>query len=67
VLIASLAILLVPFLLVMLTLIVLGVRLPPTLVVMAPLLFLTFTYFECVRYALIVRWYRRLASQAASV
>jgi len=27
---------------------------------MAPLLLLTFVYFECVRYALIVRWYRRL-------
>jgi hypothetical protein len=66
VLIASLAILLVPFLIVMFTLIVLGVNVPPSLVVMAPLLFLTFTYFECVRYALIVRWYRHLASQAAT-
>jgi hypothetical protein len=61
VVVASLAILIVPFAFVMLSLLVLGVRIPPSLVIMTPLLFLTFTYFECVRYALIVRWYRRLA------
>ena len=33
---------------------------PRTLLGTAPLLFLTFTYFECVRYVMIVRWYRRL-------
>jgi hypothetical protein len=61
VVVASLAILLVPFTLVLITLAVLGVQVPPSLIVMAPVLFLTFIYFECVRYALIVRWYRRLA------
>jgi hypothetical protein len=61
VVVASLAILLVPFTIVMLSLIILGVKVPPSLVVMTPALFLTFIYFECVRYALIVRWYRRLA------
>ena len=65
VVIASLAILLVPFTLVMLTLLVLGVRVPPSLVVTAPILFLTFIYFECVRYALIVRWYRHLSASPA--
>jgi hypothetical protein len=60
VIVASLAILLVPFTLVMLTLVVLGARVPPSLVLTTPILFLTFIYFECVRYALIVRWYRRL-------
>lgn len=33
---------------------------PRSLLATAPLLFLTFTYFECVRYVMIVRWYRRL-------
>jgi hypothetical protein len=61
VIVASLAILIVPFAFVTLTLLVLGVKMPPSLVVMTPVLFLTFIYFECVRYALIVRWYRRLA------
>ena len=67
VVIVSLAILLVPFTLVMLTLLVLGVRLPVSLVVMAPALFFTFIYFECVRYALLVRWYRHLTGAAATV
>ncbi len=60
VIVASLAILLVPFMFVMVALLVLGVRVPPSLIVMTPILFMTFIYFECVRYALIVRWYRRL-------
>lgn len=60
---ASLAILLVPFTTVLLCLAILGVRVPPSLVVMAPLLLLTFVYFECVRYALVVRWYRRLRAE----
>ncbi len=57
----SFVILLVPFTVVMVAFLVLGVRVPESLVITAPLLFLTFIYFECVRYALIVRWYRRLA------
>jgi hypothetical protein len=57
----SIVILLVPFTLAMIAFLVLGVRVPQSLVITAPLLFLTFIYFECVRYALIVRWYRRLA------
>ncbi len=63
---ASLLILLVPFLIVLLGLAILGVKLPSSLVVMAPLLFMTFIYFECVRYALIVRWYRHLAEERAT-
>jgi len=63
---ASLLILLVPFLIVLLGLAVLGVKVPSSLVVMAPLLFMTFIYFECVRYALIVRWYRHLAEERAT-
>lgn len=59
----SLCILLVPFTSVLLALAVLGVRVPASLVVTSPLLFLTFIYFECVRYALVVRWYHRLASE----
>jgi hypothetical protein len=45
----------------------LGVELPPSLIVTSPLVLLVFVYSECVRYVLIVRWYRRLAedSQAA--
>ncbi|MBD5656267.1 MAG: hypothetical protein IAI50_13970 [Candidatus Eremiobacteraeota bacterium] len=46
VLIASLFILLVPFTIVLFVLAVLGVRVPPSLLVTAPLLFLTFIYFE---------------------
>lgn len=57
---ASLAILLVPFAIVLLGLVILGVEVPASLIVTAPLLFLTFIYFECVRYAMLVRWYRKL-------
>jgi hypothetical protein len=42
---------------------ILGVKLPVSLVVTAPLLLLLFVYCECVRYSLIVRWYRRLAEE----
>lgn len=63
VIVASLAILIVPFMLVLLALVILGVRVPPSLALMSPLLLLTFVYFECVRYALIVRWYRRLRAE----
>ncbi len=66
VVVASLFILLVPFLIVLIGLAVLGVKMPPSLVVMAPLLFLTFIYFECVRYALIVRWYRFLSEERST-
>jgi hypothetical protein len=59
----SLAILGVPYLVALATAIVLDVLDPRTLVFTAPLLLLTFVYFECVRYSLIVRWYRRLAAQ----
>jgi len=43
----------------------LGDQLGRSLVLTAPLLYLTFVYFECVRYALIVWWYRRLAAGVA--
>ena len=60
---ASLAILLVPFTTVLLALAIVGARVPSSLVITAPLLLLTFVYFECVRYALVVRWYRRLRTE----
>jgi hypothetical protein len=59
----SLAILGVPFLIGLIALLVLDALEPRSLIVTAPALFLTFVYFECVRYVLIVRWYGRLASQ----
>jgi hypothetical protein len=40
--------------------IVFYVRLPQSLYAVAPLLYLSFIYLECVRYTLIVRWFRRL-------
>ncbi len=67
VIVASLAILVVPFTIVLFGLAVLGVRVPPSLTFMAPLLLLTFVYFECVRYALLVRWYRRLRAEDRSL
>jgi hypothetical protein len=60
----SLVILAIPYLIVLTASIVLDVLEPRSLVLTAPLLLLTFVYFECVRYALIVRWYRRLALNA---
>jgi hypothetical protein len=57
----SLAILLVPFLLSLFGALVLIGWDDRTLIVTAPLLLLIFVYFECVRYAMIVRWYERLA------
>jgi hypothetical protein len=65
VLVLSLAVLAVPFVLALTTAIVLDDLEPRSLVLTAPLLFLTFIYFECVRYALIVWWYRRLAADVA--
>ncbi len=62
----SLVILLVPFTLALLGLAILGVTAPPSLVITAPLLFFTFIYCECVRYALIVRWYARLSAEDRS-
>jgi hypothetical protein len=62
----SIVILAVPFFLTLVAAIVLDVLEPRSLVLTAPLLLLTFVYFECVRYSLIVRWYRRLAVFAAS-
>jgi hypothetical protein len=61
----SLTILAIPYLVVLVASVVLDVVEPRSLVLTAPLLLLTFVYFECVRYALIVRWYRRLATHAA--
>jgi len=61
VVIASLAMFVVPGSCALFGLWILGVKMPPSLVLTSPLLLLTFVYFECVRYSLIVRWYRRLA------
>jgi len=57
----SLAILLVPFLISLFGALVLIGWDDRTLIVTAPLLLLVFVYFECVRYAMIVRWYAHLA------
>ncbi len=61
----SLLILMIPFCGALLgTLVLMGME-PRTLIVTAPLLFLVFVYFECVRYALIARWYRRLYAEVS--
>jgi hypothetical protein len=57
----SLFILIVPFVFAAFWAIVGGVNEPRTLPASACGLFLLFVYLECVRYSLIVRWYRRLA------
>jgi hypothetical protein len=56
----SLVILVVPIFLELVAMIVFYVRLPQSLYAVAPLLYLSFIYLECVRYTLIVRWFRRL-------
>jgi hypothetical protein len=61
----SLAILGIPFLIGLIALLVLDAVEPRSLIVTAPALFLTFVYFECVRYVLIVRWYGRLEARTA--
>jgi hypothetical protein len=61
VVLASLAIFVFPGSCALLVLWILGVKVSASLIVTSPLLLLTFVYFECVRYSLIVRWYRRLA------
>jgi hypothetical protein len=58
---ASLAIFIIPGTFALFGLWVLGANAPSTLLVTSPLLLLVFVYCECVRYSLIVRWYRRLA------
>ena len=60
---ASLAIFVVPGTCGLFLLWILGVKAPASLVLTSPLLLLTFVYSECVRYSLIVRWYRRLAEE----
>jgi hypothetical protein len=61
----SLVILGIPFFVGLVAMLVLDVLDPRSLVLTAPGLFLTFIYFECVRYMLIVRWYRRLDAARA--
>jgi hypothetical protein len=56
----SLAMLGFPFLVGLIALVVGDALNPVSLIVTAPALFLTFIYCECMRYVLIVRWYRRL-------
>jgi hypothetical protein len=63
ILILSLAILVVPFCFIAFWVIVLGENVPASLVGTAPALFAIFVYLECSRYALVVRWYLRLASE----
>lgn len=67
VIVASLAIFVVPAACALFALWIFGVRMPVSLVLTAPLLLLTFVYSECVRYALIVRWYRRLAEDTGQL
>jgi hypothetical protein len=57
----SLVILLVPFAFFAFIVIVAGIKEPRALPALSCALFLLFVYLECVRYSLIVRWYRRLA------
>ncbi|HTV74258.1 MAG TPA: hypothetical protein VME66_11195 [Candidatus Acidoferrales bacterium] len=59
----SLAVLLIPFMASLFGALVLIGWDDRTLVVTAPLLLFVFVYFECVRYAIIVRWYERLAER----
>jgi hypothetical protein len=42
------------------------VRLPYSLIGTLPIVLLTFIYFDCVRYAMLVRWYARLSEHAAA-
>jgi hypothetical protein len=60
---ASLAIFVIPGTCALFVLWVLGASNPVSLLFTSPLLLLTFVYCECVRYSLIVRWYRRLAEE----
>ena len=66
VLVLSLAIVVVPFFSVAFWVIVLGGKIPASLVATAPLLFLFFVYLECARYALVVRWYLHLSTDVAA-
>jgi len=62
----SLTILGVPFTIGLIAMLVSDALDPRSLILTAPALFMIFIYCECVRYVLIVRWYRRLEdSQAA--
>jgi hypothetical protein len=61
VIVLSLVILIVPFCIAAFIAIVLGGKMPRSLVATAPALFVLFVYLECSRYALVVRWYQRLA------
>jgi hypothetical protein len=66
ILIVSLTMLGVPFFFGLVAMLVFDALDPRSLILTAPALFMTFIYCECVRYVLIVRWYRRLeAAQAA--
>ena len=62
----SLVILIVPIFLELIAMIVFYVRLPESLYAFAPFLYLSFIYLECVRYLLIVRWFRRLQVEPPS-
>jgi hypothetical protein len=63
---ASLAIFVIPAAIALLGLWMLGADMPASLLVTSPLLLLLFVYCECVRYSLIVRWYRRLAEDPSA-
>jgi len=60
ILIVSLTMLGIPFTIGLIALLVTDALDARSLIVSAPALFMTFIYCECVRYVLIVRWYRRL-------
>jgi hypothetical protein len=61
----SLVLLLVPVAFTYLAAVIAWVRFPASLIGTLPLVLLTFIYFECVRYALLVRWYARLSASGA--
>jgi hypothetical protein len=63
----SLLILVVPLFIELVAMIVLYVKVPQSLYAVTPILYLSFIYLECVRYSLIIRWFRRLQLEPPTV
>jgi hypothetical protein len=62
----SLVLLFIPLGFAYLAAVVAWVRFPASLIGTLPVVLLTFIYFDCVRYAMLVRWYARLSDRAAA-
>lgn len=60
----SLVLLAIPLGLTYLVAVVAWVHAPASLIATLPLVLIAFVYFDCVRYALLVRWYARLSGSA---